>query len=232
MDKIYSRRRIKIPKIKHTPKNKLNFLIYACIIILICSIVGAFIKAAYPIFIASCKSAAASKVTNIVNEEIESLMNYYTYSELVTLEKDSQGKVTLLQTNTILMNQIIAKLTKNIQARIDSMPTIMVYINYGSVSGISKLKWLGPRFEIELEAAGKIDTEVISDFKSVGVNQTLHMIYLKMDSKVGILTPFGSFGKDISSKVLMTEAIIVGEVPETYYHLEGMTEDDTLNVLE
>lgn len=60
----------------------------------------------------------------------------------------------------------------------------------------------------------------------------MHKIYLDLDTTISILTPIGVYGREISSKVLLTEAVIVGDVPETYYNLEGMTEDDTLNLLE
>lgn len=94
------------------------------------------------------------------------------------------------------------------------------------------LKSWGPKFEIELEAAGKINTEIKSEFDSVNVNQTLHKIYLDLNTSISILTPIGVYGRDIDSKVLLTEAIIVGDVPETYYNLEGITKDDTLNMIE
>jgi len=98
--------------------------------------------------------------------------------------------------------------------------------------GITFLKDFGPQFEIELESAGTINTQMKSEFQSVAVNQTIHRIYLELATNVSVLTPIGSFGKKVDSKVLLTEAVIVGDVPETYYNLEGMTEDDTLNVLE
>ena len=86
---------------------------------------------------------------------------------------------------------------------------------------------------IDKDISGKIDSNVVTEFKSVGINQTHHKIYMKIHARVGILTPFSSFGKDIDQDILISEAIIVGEVPETYYNLEGMDEaDDTFNFIE
>ena len=103
----------------------------------------------------------------------------------------------------------------------------------GTVSGISALKNIEPKFEMELESAGNISSNIKTEFKSVGINQTHHKIFLHIDARVGILTPFSAFGKDIESDVLISEAIIVGEVPDTYYNLEGMDEaDDTFNFIE
>lgn len=143
------------------------------------------------------------------------------------------GKISLIEANSIAINEITSQINSNIQKEFDKLPTITVFINMGSVSGIRALKNVEPKFSIELESAGNIKSMVRTEFKSVGINQTHHKIYLDIDARVGILTPFSAFGKDITSDVLISEAIIVGEVPETYYNLEGMNEmEDTYNFIE
>lgn len=72
----------------------------------------------------------------------------------------------------------------------------------------------------------------MSNFESVNVNQSIHRIYLKLNTEIGILTPIGSFGKKVDSEVLLTEAVIVGKVPDTYYNLEGLNKTDSIEVLE
>lgn len=91
---------------------------------------------------------------------------------------------------------------------------------------------LGPQFDIELEAAGEIDTNLKSEFESFNVNQTRHKVYLDLATSLSVLTPIGVYGENMTSEVLLTEAIIVGDVPSTYYNLEGITEQNTLDLLE
>lgn len=231
MDKIYSRKRIQFPKRKRRKIQKFYLLLFTIFLLLMISAVS-FAIASYPIFVASCKTAASSKATHIVSDEVAKVMSDYSYDDLIDIEKDGNGDVVLIKSDTVLINKITSKIVSNIQSALDKTPTIMVYINYGSVSGISILKNLGPKFDIELEAAGKINTEIKSEFDSINVNQTLHKIYLNLSTSVSILTPIGVYGRDIDSKVLLTEAVIVGDVPETYYNLEGMSKDDTLNMME
>ena len=156
----------------------------------------------------------------------------YTYTDLMHVEKDNNWNVTFMQTNTVVINKIISKIVSSIQTRLDNSPTAIVYINYGSVSGITFLKNFGPRFEIELESAGKTKTNLISDFESINVNQSIDRIYLEIITSFGILTPIGSFGYDANSKVLLTEAVIVGDIPQTYYNLQDMTKSDAVNLIE
>lgn len=231
-DKLYSRRKIKIvlPDFRklHSVKCLLLILLATIIVVL-----GMFWRSAFPIFKASCETAAASKGNKIVNDEVRKVMQEYTYNDLITLEKDVNGNIALMEANTFCINEIISKIVSNIQVEFDKIPRTTVLINMGAVSGISVLKNWDPKFEIELESAGNISAIVRTEFKSVGINQTHHKIYLDIDSRVGIVTPFVAFGRDINSDVLLTEAVIVGNVPDTYYNLEGMDEvEDSYNFIE
>ena len=150
MDIIYSRRKIKIKK--PGKKEKLKLIIMALVFLIFISIY-LYMKAAYPIFISSCKTKANSMATNIVNEEVQDVIKGYTYSDLFTIQRDDDGKITIIQAETNKINDIISKIVKNIQESIDSSDTGIVYVNLGTISGISFLSYIGPKFEIELERA-------------------------------------------------------------------------------
>ena len=80
---------------------------------------------------------------------------------------------------------------------------------------------------------GNVITDLKSEFVAQGINQTLHRIYLQVNCKVQIVTPFDNIEKSISKQVLIMENIIIGKIPDTYYNLEGMeNESDTLNVVQ
>lgn len=227
---LYSRKKIRLPNLRELNSLKVILLImFATIIISI----ALFLKAAYPVFKASCETAASSKGVTIINEEVSKVMRNYSYDNLISVEKDQNGKIAFIKADSIFINDIVTKIVSNIQKQFDGIPRISVFINMGSVSGISALKNFEPRFEVELESAGNINATTRTDFRSIGINQTHHKIYLDIDARVGILTPLDTFGKDVSTEVLLTEAVIVGEVPDSYYNLSGFDEpDQTYNFVE
>ncbi len=230
MDKIYSRWRFKLPNFRELKSVK------AVLLIAFFSILTSFVlflKSAYPVFKASCETAANSKGNKIINDEVYKVMQNYTYNDLITIDKDVNGKISLIEANSVAINEITSRINSNIQREFDKIPTITVYINMGSVTGVRALKNMEPKFEIELESAGTLKANVRTEFKSVGINQTQHKIFLELDGKIGILTPFSTFSKNINMNVLLMEAVIVGEVPETYYNLEGITDSaETYNFIE
>ena len=103
----------------------------------------------------------------------------------------------------------------------------MVIVNPNACGGKVLTRW----DEIShLLKAGGIDFK--SEFTSAGVNQTLHRVFLEVKCRVSILTPFDTIEDEIINQVILAENIIVGNIPDTYYNLEGMTEDDVMEVME
>lgn len=231
MDKIYSRPRIRFNKPqKMNKKQKLKLLIYTILVLLILFIIFVF-KAAYPIFVATCENAASSAATNILNKEVNEVMIMYNYDDLVNIQKDSNGNIRYIEAKIMPINEMIAKITKNIQEKLDMNSMISVNLNFGSVSGISALSSISPNFKIALERAGTVEANIDSEFTSVGINQTLHRIYLNLNCNISILTPFESVNKNVSTQVLLTETVIVGEVPSTYYNYDNLGFEDVITTL-
>ena len=79
-----------------------------------------------------------------------------------------------------------------------------------------------------MKPLGKIEPSIRTELEDAGINQTLHKIYLDLDTSIGILTPFGSFGKELKNSVLLPHAVIVGKVPSTYYHFDKEIVDEDM----
>lgn len=90
---------------------------------------------------------------------------------------------------------------------------------------------IGPEIQIKILPVGSVITNLKSKFESVGINQTLHQIYLEVSCKVTIVMPYDSIEADIVNQVLMTESIIVGEIPEAYYNLDGIDSNNMFDVI-
>lgn len=231
MDYIYSRNRIRFPKFKkYRKKQKIKLALLAfAIIFLIIIIVYTF--SAYPIFRASCKTRASSVATNIVNEEVNKVMELYNYEDLVNIEKDQNGKITLIGAKIVPINNIVSEIVYNIQKNIDSKATEKIFVNLGKVSGFTILSSIGPTFTVELERAGNIEAKLDSEFVDVGINQTLHKINLTLTCSINVLTPIEVVEDTINTKILLTETVIVGEVPNAYYNFDNLGFEETVNTI-
>ena len=81
---------------------------------------------------------------------------------------------------------------------------------------------MGPDIEMKMLIDGSVETELKTEFKEAGINQTLHRIYLEVKCNVNILTPYDVISETIVNQVLLIEGLIVGNIPDTYYNLEGL----------
>lgn len=223
MEKIYSRPKIKMPSRK-----------YRIIIILITIIVLTALllnKVIYPLFSKKCVYKAKVIVTQVSNEETEKIMQNYTYKDLVHIEEDSEGNVTFLESNVVLINQIKANIVANIQKRFEESKDTSIEIRAGALTGSRLISNLGPKIKIKVVPSGTITSTLETEFYSVGVNQSLHRIFLDINCTASILSPFETVSQTIESKILLSESVIVGNTPENYYKIDTMTPSDQLNLL-
>ena len=236
--KIYSRPRIRLPKIffssggdtnlKRTQKIAKIFII----MVIAFSTVKIVLDAISPIFDALCEDRAKSIATIISNNEATNVMKDHTYDELFTIEKDNDGNITMIKSNIIPINEIISDVAVKIQNSINERGREKIKIAIGSFTGSKLLSGRGPGVPIRISSIGNVETDLRSEFSAQGINQTLHRVYLQVDCEVSILTPYNTISEKISNQVLLIENVIVGKIPSTYYNLEGVDSSNALDIIE
>lgn len=126
MHKIYSRRRIRIPKIIVQSRRKIRsergrkMTTVLVILIIAFSTVKLILDAVLPIFDTLCVNRARSIATLVSNEQATAVMKQHTYDELFTIEKDNNGNITMIKSNVISINEIISDVANKIQEDIDN----------------------------------------------------------------------------------------------------------------
>lgn len=239
MDKIYSRKRIRLPEFNFNNKNfkELNSKnakrIKIIAIILIALLVAILIvKAIEPVVNKQSVVVAKSIATKISNEQATIVMANYKYQDLCNIEKDENGNIKMIKSNIIPVNEIISDVAVKIQNELNKTQDGEVFIRLGTLTGSKFLSGRGPKVNFKIATIGNVETDLKSEFSSAGINQTLHRIYLQVKCKVIVLTPFSSIEEEITNQVLLAEAVIVGNIPSTYYNLEGINKDNVLDIIE
>ncbi len=174
-----------------------------------------------PMIVELALATATDDITIAVNETVVEVMEDggLGYDSLVRLEKDSQGCVTALITNTAGINLLHAKITNAIVERFANTDITRVSIPLGSILGGAVFSGRGPRIPVDILSITNVDTSFRNEFSSAGINQTRHQIILDVDVTLGILLP-GETGTDrVLTEVSIAETVIVGGVPGTYAEL-------------
>lgn len=232
---IYSRPRIKLPKIlmyyrKSPKKQKIIKLVSIYVVIVI--IFGIIIRAVTPIFNMLCIDKAKSVATIITNDETTNALMGYNYYDFIRIHKDGDGRIIMLESNMININNVISDVANKIQKHIDSTQDEDIGINIGSFTGISILSGRGYKIPIRISTIGNVKTNVKSEFIEKGINQTLHKIYLEIECEINILTPFNTINETVKNQMVIAENVIVGNIPNAYYNLEGMEKNEAIDIIE
>lgn len=228
--KIYTRHRIKLPKITED-RNKRKIIKILLILVIAITIVRAVLLSINPIIEEKCKTVAKSIATKISNEQATLVMAKYTYEDLINVIKDENGNIKMIGTNIISVNEIISDIPIKIQEELEKSENNNFNIKLGSFFGSKIFSGMGPNINIKIQLDGTVETDLKSEFTSQGINQTLHRIYLDVVCKVSILTPVNVISEAIKNQVLLVEGIIAGEIPESYYNLEGLEKKDAIEMV-
>lgn len=244
IEKIYSRNVIKIPKIQHFKINtkdkhrnikidEIRKIVKILVILTIAFLVAnTVMEAIEPVIDKQCVSMARSIATKISNEQATIVMEDYKYEDLMNITKDENGNIKMVSSNIITVNKIISDVPILIQNELEKVENNRFYIKLGTFTGTKVLSGRGPKVEIKMSSIGNIETNLKSEFREAGINQTLHRIYLEVKCNVTILTPFNSIEEQIVNQVLLAEGVIIGNIPNTYYNLNGIAQDNLIDVIE
>ena len=222
---IYSRSRIRIPKLKifNYDSKKTKILLKMLVILTIAIITFYTISGSIAIiFEELCIEKALNLTTEIVNSEVHRVLSQYDYEDLVTIIKDEENSTNILKTDVVVINRIISELPLAIEQRFKSLENEKISIPIGAVTGNKYLVGMGPKVNIKIIQTGNVLTEVKTEFESAGINQTVYRIYLEVKGMVNILTPYETIRQEIANRVLLVETVIVGGVPQTYLNMDGI----------
>lgn len=236
MDKIYSRKRIPFSinynKLTLEKKILIRKLYKIVTIFLIAITVGTrFERFANPLYEQVCEEKVKAIATIITNEQTTIVMKDYTYSDMFSIEKDTEGNITMIKSNIANINCITSDIALKIQNELTNNHKNKVSIPLGAFTGIPLFAGVGPDIKINVVTLGNIETEVKSEFISQGINQTLHRVYVEIICPISVLTPYRNINENIVNQVLLEENIIVGKIPEVYYNLEGISEQEAVDMI-
>lgn len=159
---------------------------------------------------------ANRSINKSVAQMVEGKINY---EDLMTVKLDSNGNISYIQANTIMMNEIASQIALEIQDELKKVKSTSSYIPIGTALGSPILAKYGPKLKISIEPIGTVSVDFKTEFESSGINQTRHTIYLQANTKVKVVLPLITSTKEVNTNIPICETIIVGDVPSSYVNI-------------
>lgn len=168
---------------------------------------------------ANAKAIATRAIYDAVNTELEK--DDIKYDDLITLEKNSENRITALKTNMVKMNKLKARLSVSILNKITSIEESTIRIPLGNIIDGVTLSGQGPKISLKIVPVGTVTADMVNIFQSAGINQTRHQILIQVKVIVGVIMPGYATSSEVSTAIPVAETVILGEVPTNYTNING-----------
>ena len=214
--------------LKKTRSKFFKFIII--LMVFFCFVYGYYTVCLVPIIKTYCSSKINALTEQALNVAVSNVINSsINYDNMVSISYNNHGEVSYISANQYMINTITREVVKDAHQQIKILDEEYIKIPIGTLSGIALFMGRGPRVRLSATPIGIVGSSFDSRFVSVGVNNTLHKIYLKVNARVEMALPVKKHVIDVEQQVLLCESVIVGKVPNVY--LNSGTSDKLLNLI-
>ncbi|NLX61590.1 MAG: sporulation protein YunB [Tissierellia bacterium] len=168
-----------------------------------------------PSIVAVSEVKARQVAIKTINDTIKKTIgNNIKYTDLINVSYDKEGKIAMMQANTMLMNILASEVALEVQEQLVEISDSSIMLPLNNVFDIHIIKL--PSIKVRIIPQGAIDVDFATEFESAGINQTRHRIYIVVNTDIKMILPLTSENIRVTTNIPIAETIIIGDVPETF----------------
>ncbi len=153
----------------------------------------------------------------------------FDFDKICQIEKDADGNVTFIKSDTLLLNYVVKKLSLDCYDFMDEYVQKGFDIPLGAFSGIKLLAGFGPLINVKLATALSVECKIVRNFTSAGINQTRQTFSAIIYTEITVFAPFYKEHYDGNIEIVLFDNLIVDKVPETYLNASVIASGSTSN---
>ena len=198
----------------HKKIGPLRIVFFLALIVLVFLI----ILKVYSMVIYTIRAYSQSEVEELANEAMhiairDACAEGAEYSDLVNVYRSESGKIESLTLNYAAVNKLKSDIAlKTLEYLNDSIPI-------GNFTGSDLLSGLGPKIKVKVIPNSIADIDFKSTFTQAGINQVRHSVMVHVEVNITALLPNYDELSKLSTDAVVTEAVIIGDVPDTYLNI-------------
>ncbi len=162
-----------------------------------------------------CDYKASQLVIEYIDKGVLQATKLYPEKNFVYVARNTQGHVTSVETDAIEVNRFAAVLSESILEEIQKRENDKIKVPLGAFTGKGLISSLGFSIPYRIIPAGKVTVSPASGFDASGINQTIHRLQMDVEVSVRILFPLMKREEIIKRTVIVSETVIIGDVPNT-----------------
>lgn len=211
--------------LRHHKKGKKIYkhLLTLLIIFILCTflvsyLINKFEKEIKPIVI----SLANAYVNTLIDTQIENslpkvvLENASENESFYKYEVDNEGYITFFEVNNYLVNTISTALRRDLNNSLENTVEKFFSINITEVLFTEYFSGIGPDYKIGVIPVAYSKVNYVTNYTTLGVNQTKFEISLEIVSDVKIISPLLDDTITVKRNIVLVDTIISGKVPSNF----------------
>lgn len=212
---------------KRPARRKITLLILAVVVLL--ALAYAFLNAQLtPALTKMAETRVQAEATKAMYAAVLSCLNDDNGAQFVDV-RETQEQVYYIGVNNGALNRFAANCAALAQKELADIGKQGMDLSVGTAIGIPLLAGTGPTLRMTFSPEGAIQTSFFTEFRTAGINQTLHRILLKLTARVVVILPNSARVCTVELQMPVAEHIIVGKVPNTYTDVNN--QEDMLNLI-
>lgn len=226
------KQKIRLKKYKNITGSDITLLIMIIVLIISYIMLKVFTIKSEKILLNYAENKSKELSQLLVNNAFEEIIIDANVEDIINLEKNQNNEIISLDFNNVKINEIELKISKNIQKNLkkleenkknsltekyyDDKIDIIYEVPMSIIYDVPILVGIGPKVPFKLDVLGNVKTNVITNIKEYGINNSLVEVILNMKINIQIILPFSSKNIIIESNVPLKTKVIQGKIP-TYY---------------
>lgn len=200
------------------------------LVVFFCVCVWYYMLVLVPIIKTYCSAKINSITEQALNVAVSNVINStINYDNIMSISYTQSGEINYITANQYMINTITREIIKDANERIKALNDEYIQIPIGTLTGVAIFNGRGAQVKLSASPVAIIGSSFDSNFISVGINNTLHKIYLNISARVDVNLPIKKQTINVNQQVLLCESVIVGKVPNVYFN-NGMS-DKVLNLV-
>ena len=194
-------------------------------ILIVTSILTFYSFRIYPVLSNSLVSVVSNTITGDINDAILNYMSDSDTSSYVAVKYNSTGEVSSVEIDSQRINDARAKVLKIAVNELESSKIEHIDLPVSCLFDDTILYGKGPKITFSAISSHKYSAKLKSEFKETGINQTVHSIFILFKAEIIIDLPLKQLKVPIEIKHILSEILIVGDVPDAYTKINRLLDD-------
>ncbi|NLK97206.1 sporulation protein YunB [Defluviitalea saccharophila] len=206
-------------KIRKISLLKIKLLLITLIICVLCALIYVRLdQQIMPMVMTMAHIKANAIATEAISRAINNAFKEknITAQDLVIYDYDESGNIVSWTINTPMINELCADIVVGISKELESIPTTTLTVPLGSLSDSRIFANIGPKLNIKVLPTGAATINYDKEFRSTGINQINHTVWLNVDTMVQVVVPLASDQIRVTRKVILVDKVLSGKVPPSY----------------